>query len=125
MSERYDKMLADLHSTGKCSAVCFGQSMKPLIESGSRLEFEVAAPYISGDAVFCRVNGRWIDAHLVLSTQSDGTLTKYLIGNNQGHENGWTFLVFARVVKATAPSGKVREFSRLPVVTVTEPRAAE
>lgn len=72
----------------------FGHSMEPIIDSGTLLEFAVKTEYEVGDVVFCKVRGRYIDAHKVLKKKGD----MYLIGNNKGWENGWTRQVYAAVV---------------------------
>jgi phage repressor protein C with HTH and peptisase S24 domain len=85
----------------------FGSSMVPLIESGSLLSFETRETYQVGDIVFCRVRGRWIDAHKIVASDAR---RGFLIANNRGHENGWTHQVFAKVVGALFPGGGERDF---------------
>ena len=48
-----------------------------------------------GDIVFCKVRGRYY-THLVKATNLKRGC---LIGNNQGHVNGWTKAVFGKVVE--------------------------
>ena len=43
----------------------FGNSMLPIIKSGSTLTFEKREFYEIGDIVFCKVKGRFIDAHKI------------------------------------------------------------
>ncbi len=73
-----------------------GNSMLPIIKSGSLLTFEKADTYQIGDVVFSKVRGRYIDAHKIVKTdQNKG----YLIANNHGYENGWTKQVFGKVTE--------------------------
>ncbi|HEY6902513.1 MAG TPA: S26 family signal peptidase, partial [Puia sp.] len=71
--------------------------MLPILKSGSLLTFIRAADYNIGDIVFCKVKGRYIDAHKITKTdQSKG----YLIANNHGFENGWTKIIYGKVIQA-------------------------
>jgi SOS-response transcriptional repressor LexA len=85
-----------LKDTGKCRMTVFGQSMMPIIKSGSTLEFEKRKEYEVGDIVFCKVRGRFIDAHKIIKKNPQ---RGYLIANNHGWENGWTKNVYGKVVK--------------------------
>jgi len=49
------------------------------------------------------VNGRYVDAHKI--TKRDGD--RYLISNNHGHDNGWTRIIYGKVVRAKNNQGKV------------------
>lgn len=91
---RYQILLASLEETGKGRMTVHGHSMEPIIENGATLDYEVAKEYKVGDIVFCKVRGRWIDAHKI--TKIDGD--RYMIANNRGHENGWTKRIFGRVI---------------------------
>jgi SOS-response transcriptional repressor LexA len=73
----------------------FGQSMTPIIESGSALTFRKTDDYQVGDVVISKVKGRFIDAHKITKIDSEG---RYLISNNKGWDNGWTRKVFGRVI---------------------------
>ena len=77
----------------------FGNSMTPIIKSGSLLTFEKADEYEIGDIVLCKVKGRWIDAHKITKKSNKG----YLISNNHGWDNGWTRRIFGRVVDIEFP----------------------
>ena len=74
-----------------------GNSMVPLIHSNQR---HVLAPatwleVTKGDIVYCKVNGRFY-THLVKATNmAQGCL----IGNNRGRTNGWTKLVYGKVIE--------------------------
>jgi hypothetical protein len=83
--------------------------MLPIIQSGSLLTFAREGSYEINDIVFCKVAGRFIDAHKI-SQMNDQK--GYLISNNRGHDNGWTRQVFGRVTKAVFPNGNVRIFDR-------------
>jgi len=68
-----------------------GHSMTPLIHSGDTVTLSPACrayyyyePRI-GDIVLARVRGR-VYLHMVKARQGK----RYLIGNNHGHNNGWT-----------------------------------
>lgn len=73
----------------------FGSSMLPILKSGTLLTFEKANGYKSGDIVFCKVKGRYIDAHKIIKTDAN---KGFLIANNHGHENGWTRTIYGKVV---------------------------
>lgn len=96
---KYQQLKADLETTGTGQMKCFGNSMLPKIESGALLTFVKRDEYEVGDVVFCKVKGRYIDAHKITKKglYPDGKYI-YMIANNRGHENGWTFQVFGKVV---------------------------
>lgn len=73
--------------------------MTPRIKPGDKVELEPAnvANVKKKDAVFCKVNGNYY-VHLVIKKADDG---RVLIGNNHGHENGWTDKVFGVVTNVT------------------------
>jgi hypothetical protein len=48
-----------------------------------------------GDIVFCKVKGRYIDAHRVIKKDVG---KGWLIANNHGFENGWTRVIYGKVV---------------------------
>jgi len=75
----------------------FGNSMLPILKSGSLLTFTQSADYNIDDIVFCKARGRYIDAHKIIKI--DGG-KGFLIANNHGFENGWTKTVYGRVVRA-------------------------
>ena len=103
---KYERLKADLSNTGTGKMKAFGNSMLPILKSGSLLTFQKQDSYGKGDIVFSKVNGQYIDAHKVIATdQHKG----YLIANNHGHENGWTRTIYGRVVKAEH-GNEVKEF---------------
>lgn len=92
------KEALDKEGTGKMKA--FGNSMLPIIKSGSLLTFEVKETYEINDIVFCKVKGRYIDAHKIIKLD---TQKGYLIANNKGRENGWTTNIFGYVINIEKP----------------------
>lgn len=73
----------------------FGNSMLPILKSGSLLTFAKASTYMIGDIVFCKVRGRYIDAHKIVKIDA---AQGFLIANNHGFENGWTKIIYGKVV---------------------------
>lgn len=96
MMNKYERIVKDLNEGKQASMKVFGQSMLPIIKSGTQLTFEKKDSYEVGDIVICKVKGRWIDAHLITKTNDE---KGYMIANNKGHENGWTKRIFGKVVK--------------------------
>ncbi len=105
--KKYERMSQELEHKSSTQAKVFGNSMVPLIESGS-LTFERRESYEVGDIVFCKVKGRIIDAHKITKVNSEGG---YLISNNHRRDNGWTKQIYGKVVQAIFPNGTVRIFS--------------
>lgn len=93
---KYERLLNDLKEKGEGKMKVFGQSMRPLIKSGSVLRFKSFDEYEIDDIVFCKVKGRIIDAHKVIKKDNN---KGYLIANNHGYENGWTHTIYAKVVE--------------------------
>lgn len=92
-----ERLKAELETAGAGKMKVFGSSMLPILKSGTLLTFRRQEDYTVGDIVFCKVKGRYIDAHKVVATDA----TKgYLIANNHGFENGWTKRIFGRAVHA-------------------------
>ena len=94
---KYHRLQQVLESEGIGKMKCFGQSMVPILKSGSLLTFRKQAAYGIGDIVFCKVKGRFIDAHKIVKVHPN---KGYLIANNHGYENGWTQTIFGRAVMA-------------------------
>jgi len=103
---KYERIKDDLAKTGTGKMKVFGNSMMPIIKSGSLLTYEKRDSYEVDDIVFCKVKGRYIDAHLV--TKKDPN-KGYLIANNHGWENGWTHNISAKVVSAEI-DGQTKHF---------------
>jgi len=71
--------------------------MTPIFPSkGCLMTYQKQDSYSVGDVVFCKVKGRYIDAHLITRVGEQG----YLISNNHGHDNGWTRTIYGKVIKA-------------------------
>jgi phage repressor protein C with HTH and peptisase S24 domain len=87
------KQQLELNGSGKMKA--FGNSMLPILKSGSLLTFERKDNYEVDDIVFCKVRGRYIDAHKITKTDSN---KGYMIANNHGYENGWTKTIYGKVI---------------------------
>ena len=104
---KYERMQQELATHGRAEAKAFGHSMRPILESGSLLSFERQSQYDVGDIVFCKVKGRYIDAHKITKIDSQG---RYLISNNHGHDNGWTRQIFGKVVRAILPNRTTKTF---------------
>jgi hypothetical protein len=104
---KYERLKQELETTGKGNMKCFGNSMLPILANPTTNEYVKCEEYEVGDIVFCKVKGRYIDAHKITQKAADGS---YLISNNKGHDNGWTRQIFGKVVKATDNAGNVKEF---------------
>lgn len=100
---KYEYLKKALTETGTGTMKCFGNSMLPKLPNPSVCTYAVQAKYEVGDIVFCKVRGRYIDAHLI--TKIDGD--RYMIANNHGWENGWTKTIYGKVVSATNKDNKV------------------
>ena len=96
MNPKYKRAMEELESDGVTKMKCFGNSMTPILKSGSLLTFKKEKEYEIGDIVFCRVKGRIIDAHKI--TKKDAR-RGYLISNNHGYDNGWTRNIYGKVIK--------------------------
>lgn len=75
-----------------------GNSMTPIIHSKDKILIENRDwvreaygryDYRVGDAVYCKVKGRYY-VHLIKAIKKDGDSLFYQIGNNKGRINGWT-----------------------------------
>lgn len=93
---KYERLKIELAKNSVGSMKAFGSSMLPIIESGSILTFEKKDEYEVGDIVFCKVKGRYIDAHKI--TKKDNK-KGYMIANNKGRENGWTKTIYGYVTE--------------------------
>jgi hypothetical protein len=74
-----------------------GNSMVPLIKSGQEHELSPITwdQAEIGDIVYCKVRGNYY-THLVKAKDLQKGL---LIGNNRGNINGWTKMVYGKVVR--------------------------
>jgi hypothetical protein len=92
---KYERLKQELESAGTGKMKCFGNSMLPILKSGSLLTFNKVDSYEIGDIVFCKVKGRYIDAHKIIKKDPQ---KGFLIANNHGYENGWTKVLYGKVV---------------------------
>jgi len=95
---KFERLKHELDNTGTGKMKAFGSSMLPILKSGSLLTFEKSDVYEIGDIVFCKVKGRYIDAHKVVKKDSN---KGFLIANNHGYENGWTKIIYGRVIEGS------------------------
>jgi len=74
-----------------------GNSMTPLLKSRQPVRIEpcIHEDVKKGDIVYCKVRGNFY-THLMKAVCSKRGV---LIGNNHGHNNGWTRKVFGKVVE--------------------------
>lgn len=103
---KYLRLIMDLESKGFGSMKCFGNSMLPILSNPSTCYYKVFDKYAIGDIVFSKVNGRYIDAHKITAIDGD----RYLISNNHGFDNGWTRLIYGKVIKAVDKNGNEKVF---------------
>jgi SOS-response transcriptional repressor LexA len=94
---KYYRLMQELEDQNSGRMKCFGQSMRPILKSGSLLTFEKQDDYRIGDIVFCKVKGRFIDAHKITKIHPS---RGFMIANNRGWENGWTKMIYGRAVRA-------------------------
>lgn len=92
---KFERLKSELETAGSGRMKAFGSSMLPILKSGSLLTFEKVQEYEIGDIVFCKVRGRYIDAHKIVKKDANKGC---LIANNHGFENGWTKIIYGRVV---------------------------
>ena len=102
---KYERLKQDLETKGTGQMKCFGNSMTPLLKSGSLMTFVKQETYEVGDCVFCKVKGRYVDCHLITATDQN---RGYLISNNHGFDNGWTRVIYGKAVRAEL-NGTVKE----------------
>ena len=95
-TNKYLRIKEELDTNGTGKMKCFGNSMTPILKSGSLLTFQKQETYNIGDIVFCKVRGRLIDAHLITKMDKN---KGYMISNNHGHDNGWTHTIYGKVIK--------------------------
>ena len=92
---KYLQLMKELKEKGIGRMTVFGNSMLPIIKSGTTLTFKVQSEYEIGDIVFCKVRGRFIDAHLITKKNLK---RGYMISNNHGWDNGWTRTIYGKVI---------------------------
>lgn len=94
---KYLRLMNELEEKGSSKMTVFGSSMMPIIKSGSTLTFKKQEEYDIGDIVFCKVKGRFIDAHKIIKKNKK---RGYLIANNHGWENGWTRKIYGKAISS-------------------------
>ena len=92
---KYERLKSDLDIAGTGKLKAFGSSMLPILKNVSLLTFVKAEDYQIGDIVFCKVKGRYIDAHKIVKKDAG---KGFLIANNHGFENGWTKIIYGKVI---------------------------
>lgn len=92
---KYENLKEQLSLNGTGQMKCFGSSMTPIIKSGTLLTFVKQSTYEIGDVVFCKVKGRYIDAHKITKKDQEG---RFMISNNHGFDNGWTKIIFGKAI---------------------------
>lgn len=100
---KYQRAIEDLKTKGEATFKAFGSSMVPILQSGSLLTFRPFPEYEIGDIVFCKVRGRYIDAHKITKKDKMGNAYRYMISNNHGWDNGWTRQIYGKVVRIIKP----------------------
>lgn len=100
---KYERLKEALEINNTGIMKCYGNSMLPILTNPSVCVYIKQAVYEIGDIVFCKVKGRYIDAHLI--TKKDGE--RYLISNNHNYDNGWTKKIFGKVVEAYNKENKI------------------
>jgi len=105
---KYERLIAELTEQGVGSMKCFGSSMLPILSNPSTCKYQRQDSYERGDIVFCKVKGRYIDAHMITKVGADG---QYLISNNHGHDNGWTRTIYGKVVESSDKHGNTKTHS--------------
>jgi SOS-response transcriptional repressor LexA len=103
---KYLRLKEELETTGSGKMKGFGNSMLPILKSGALLTFIKSENYEIGDIVFCKVKGRFIDAHKIIKTDPN---KGFLIANNHGWENGWTKTIYGKVIQSEWKE-EVRDF---------------
>lgn len=95
---KYHKAIEDLKIKGETTFKAFGNSMLPIIKSGSTLTFRPAVEYQIGDIVFCKVRGRFIDAARVLRKETYYETFRYEVGTST-IKYGWTRQIYGKIIK--------------------------
>lgn len=103
---KYENLKAGLTKGEEPTMRCFGTSMLPILTNPTTCRYRRETTYKVGDIVFCKVRGRYIDAHKITAVRGE----QYRISNNHGHHNGWTSTIYGRVVEATLSDGNVKTF---------------
>lgn len=100
---KYERLKSILEKHGTGTMKCYGNSMSPILTNPSICTYIRQDKYEIGDIVFCRVRGRYIDAHMI--TKKDEH--RYMISNNHKYDNGWTKTIYGKVVEAHNKDGEI------------------
>ena len=106
MINKYLILKDRLETTGTGEMKAYGNSMLPVLHSGSTLTYIKQDEYEVGDITFSYCRGRFIDAHWIIKKDKK---RGYLIANNHGWENGWTHKVFGKVIQEVY-KGNIKQF---------------
>lgn len=101
---KYERLINELNEKTTGEMKCFGNSMTPILKTGGKLTFVKQESYEIGDIVFCKVKGRYIDAHKITKIDLQHG---YMIANNHGWENGWTHTIFGKAIKVDYGNNQV------------------
>jgi len=95
-----DEAIKELQAGNETQIRPKGNSMKGRIDSGALVTIAPCAPgdIVSGDVVLAKVKGR-VYLHLVAGIAFAKKRHMFLIKNNRGRTNGWTGIVYGKVIK--------------------------
>lgn len=103
---KYERLIHELESQSEASMRCYGNSMTPIIKSGSLITFQKCTEPEINEKVMCRIGQKWIDCHLVTAYNEK---RGWQISNNHGHINGWTKNIYAKAIRIEL-NGTIKEF---------------
>ncbi|MCK5600944.1 S24 family peptidase [Candidatus Pacearchaeota archaeon] len=86
------RAIDELGDKGETYLKVHGNSMLPIIKSGSIIFLIKQDFYKKGDIVLCKVHGNTY-VHKIHETSN---YKGYLIGNNKGYINGWTNNIYGK-----------------------------
>jgi len=95
-----DEAIKELLAGNKVQIRPKGNSMAGRIDSGALVTLEPCplGDIVNGDIVLAKVKGRVL-LHLVGGIVDVKNRRRFLIKNNRGRTNGWTGIVYGKVVK--------------------------
>ena len=100
MNNKNLNAIIELNKNKTVSKKEFGNSMLPIILSGSLITYEKQDEYFIGDIAFCKISGKFY-CHLICGKRKVKDKNQYQISNNKGKINGWTFNVYGKAIKAS------------------------
>ena len=95
------RVIDELKTTGFSKKKEFGNSMMPLIKSGSTMTYQKQDEYEIDDIVFAKVKSFY--THKITGKRNVNGKIQYQISNNKGNVNGWTFNVYGKVINIEPP----------------------